>query len=150
NGAGMISGSQFTTGQGGGVYNCTLNNCLVRGNQAGGIGSAAGGGACGGTLKNFTGVQNRWAGMFCSGGAGTDGSQVRNCIVRNNTSLSFPNAADIDGGSASYTCYGSYILGSGSIGNITSDPAFLADGFHLSSSSPCRNTGSSAFASGID
>lgn len=151
NGAGMAFAFQFITGQGGGVYNCTLNNCLVRGNQAGGIGSEAGAGAYGGTLNNCTVIQNQCAGNLPAGGAGTFGSQVRNCIVRNNTAFAFGGAADIDGGSAWYSCYGTYIPGSGSsVSNITKDPLFLSDGFHLSSSSPCLYAGSSVFSSGTD
>lgn len=140
NGAGMTAPFQFRpSSPGGGVYNCNLNNCLVKGNQSGGDG----GGTFGGTLNNCT-LVNNIAGSGVTAGGGAKNSVIRNSIIWNNYASGNNNAS---GGSLQYCCSPSVVSGTG---NITNNPLFLADGFHLSSTSPCRGAGSTAYASGTD
>ncbi len=144
NAAGIEStafGPFYPSSPGGGVYNCNLNNCLVRANQSGGNG----GGAYGGTLNNCTLISNR-AGSGANPGGGANNSILRNSILWDNTSSTSGNN-NASGGSLQYCCSPSVVSGTG---NITNNPLFLADGFHLSSASPCRGAGNSAYASGID
>lgn len=130
-----------STSYGGGVYNCNLINCLVNGNQAG----REGGGVYGGALSNCT-VVNSSIGSGLGSGAGARNSVIRNSILWNN--LRNGVIDDISGtGSSQYSCSGRVVAGTG---NITNNPLFLYDGFHISSASPCRGAGSSAFVSGAD
>ncbi|MEI2722106.1 MAG: PKD domain-containing protein [Verrucomicrobiota bacterium] len=142
NGAGMTAPFQFrSSSQGGGVYNCNLNNCLVRGNQSGGDG----GGAYGGALINCT-VINNYTESLSGAGAGAKNSVIRNSILWNNAARGIRD--DISGnGITQYSCSGKVVSGTG---NITNNPLFLADGFHLSSASPCRGAGNTAYANGTD
>ncbi|NOS70486.1 MAG: PKD domain-containing protein [Verrucomicrobia bacterium] len=144
NAAGLSSNfSFFTLSRGGGVYNCNLNNCLVKGNQAGGEG---GGGVYSGVLNNCTVVNNNIESVL-GNGAGARNSILRNSIVWNNTLRGIVN--DIAGTENSqYSCSGRFLVAG--TGNITNNPLFLYDGIHISSASPCRGAGSSAFASGTD
>jgi len=136
NGAGVRFPNRTYSGYGGGVYNAYLNNCLAKGNQAG-----QGGGTHTSVLSNCTVTGNSIA---TGSGRGTQDCTIRNSIVWNNFgSLS----GDISGGSAEYSCAGNAVSGTS---NITSNPLFLADGFHLSSASPCRGAASAAYTSGTD
>jgi hypothetical protein len=135
NGAGMQYPSPSYFGYGGGAYNASLNNCLVRGNAAGN-----GGGTVNSVLKNCTVTGNSGSGF----GSGTRDSVLRNSIVWNNSGTISGN---VSGGDSQYCCVANTLSGTG---NITNNPLFLADGVHLSSTSPCRNAGSSAFTTGTD
>lgn len=152
-----VAGSGFSNaGSGGGTYGCNLNNCLVTGNSAlqgsgGGTengslnvcalnGNSAplyGGGAYGGSLANCTVSGNTSGGYGTYGGAVASATLV-NCIVYGNSvrpSTTYTN---------SYNCVFSYCdsdpLPSGA-GNIDVNPQFIADGIHLSATSPCLGAG---------
>lgn len=143
NAAGLLPGFQFfTLSRGGGVYNGNLNNCLVRGNQTG----REGAGVYGGALNNCT-VVNNYVDSTIDAGGGVKNSILRNSILWNNTMRGIVN--DIAGTENSqYSCSGRFFVAG--TGNITNNPLFLYDGIHISSASPCRGAGSSAFASGTD
>ncbi|HSY17959.1 MAG TPA: thrombospondin type 3 repeat-containing protein [Candidatus Acidoferrales bacterium] len=115
----LIISNSVSTGQGGGVQNSRLNNCLVNNNSAGSGGGAAsssltnclltgntatnfGGGAYLGVLINCTVVSNSQSapqfGDTFRGGGGAAGSMARNCIIYFNSSAtnespfpSYPN-----------------------------------------------------------
>lgn len=144
---------------GGGIYGGTLNNSLVVGNVA-----ALGGGGYYATLNNCTVVYNQSPGFVNDNGAGTYDCAVQNSIVLYNASyLPFPFGG-IDNFyydpwyyynplylSAEYSYSCTYPLPSG-VGNIdgnSSSPQFI-DLFHITSTSPCRGTGSALYASGTD
>ena len=106
---------------GGGLYQGSLYNSLVRGNSAilGGSGSASS------TLGNCTVVGN-------SRSPAVNLGQLTNCILFSNSS------GDGSASTFSYCCTASLRPG---IGNIGADPQFLPDGFHLANGSPCRAAG---------
>ena len=139
NAAGQLSGGQYSSSaSGGGACNSILNNCLLKGNRAGG----AGGGASGGTLNNCTIIGNSVNSGF---GNGAKDSVVRNSILWNNSGGSALN--NYSGTTIFYSCSPYVAAGNG---NSTNNPLFLADGVHLSSASPCRGAGNPAYASGTD
>lgn len=157
------------TGKGGGAYRCRMGSCLVQGNTA-----LVGGGACGSSISNCTIVGNS-----ASVGGGTyyyaippnnpyvypptssyeepylfayyysapvaETGSVKNSIVYNNTA--WISHANWRREYLEYCCttpLPSYA------GNITNDPMFSADGWHLDPESPCVGAGSAAYASGMD
>ncbi len=157
-----------STGSGAGGSSSTFWNCVLTENKTG----ASGGGAGWSILHNCLVVSNQAVNY---GGGLYNGSNYYNCTVVKNTAA---HGGGVDG--VTYPCliYNSIILGnsassgssnwegtvqgynscsiprlpptSSGFGNITNDPAFVDAAFHLSAASPCRGTGSSAFATGTD
>jgi hypothetical protein len=107
---------------GGGVYQGTLNNCLVAQNSSV---DAEGGGAAYATLYSCTVVNNA--------GVGVAGGVYTNCIVFYNGT-----ADHLSGGVFAYCC--TTVPPSG-VGNITNSPQLFADGVHLLTGSPCIGAG---------
>lgn len=150
---------------GGGVAYGTVDNSLIVGNQA-----HYGGGVLNSSLNNCTVVNNQANTGFSSGdyGAGTLAASpgysgqvliVRNCIVFGNYDFpsGFPdNYYSISSGGQippnyAYSCSestGFQELPPG-VGNILKDPLFI-DLYHISTLSPCYDTGSAAYATGYD
>ncbi|HMF80467.1 MAG TPA: right-handed parallel beta-helix repeat-containing protein [Candidatus Acidoferrum sp.] len=136
---------------GGGVYMTAnaggfVRNCLMVGNNAhtdhGGTNWAAGGGVyfnSGGILESSTVSGNSLDGDMATGGGLAYGNQIRNTIVYGNTAAADPNYYLNQYGPATFDHSDSTPLPPGT-GNIGSDPGF-ASGYHLSSSSPCIDTG---------
>ena len=147
---------------GGGIANGTLNNSLVANNLIIDSGTGYGGaGAFNATLNNCT-VMNNHILTFISYlniGAGTYGGSTRNSIVTGNSdgrlfayngsyfyvpwnddNFYVPTARYF------YSCSSPMPFGTS---NINVSAQFL-DGFHISSLSPCRGTGSAIYASGTD
>ena len=123
---------------GGGVYNATLINCLLTGNNAWQSGQAgAGGGTYSCILINCTVVGNL-------DGGGVVYSTCENSIVYDNPST---GPSQSNSGSSSFTdsCT---TPDPGGVGNTTNDPTFInfAGGdYRLQTGSPCVNAGSNAF-----
>lgn len=118
---------------GGGVFWSTLNNCVLSGNSA-----DFGGGACYGALNNCTVVDNS-AGF----GGGTHGATLSNCIVYYNRAR---NGANWYLGALQYCCTQP---APGGLGNITNAPAFVsADNSRLAWGSPCIDAGNNAYVKG--
>jgi hypothetical protein len=164
----ISANSTAAYGGGGGVFEATLDNCTLSGNSAntgGGavqsilrncmlIGNSAlngsGGGAYGSDLFDCTVVSNS---AFYAGGVYVFvGAQVFNCIVYFNAAQD-TNHSNYSGFAPgfNYTCTAP-MPPSGS-GNITNDPQFvdLASGnLHLQPTSPCVDSGNSAYAMGVD
>jgi hypothetical protein len=139
-GAGLVSNCIITgnrsAGAGGGVYECTLVNCLLTSNTAvagGGIGSA--------TAYNCTIVGNNATNY----GGGVYGGNTYNSIVYYNTAAT-AGTSNYDFAKLSYSCTSPAASGTS---NITPAPAFvnLAGGdFHLQIGSPCIDTGLNGLA----
>jgi hypothetical protein len=120
---------------GGGTYSCSANNSAFVGNTSMGYG----GGAAGGDYNNCTFFSNS-----ADEGGGVVGS-MNNCILYNNISTNGPNYFQ---STLNFCCTTPLPPG---IGNITNDPLFvnIAGGdFHLSSNSPCINSGNNAYVVG--
>ena len=143
---GTVFNSSFITNrafQGGGAMAGNLINCVFYANQA----SAGGGGSRSSTLANCTLVQNTSSALF--GGGSLEG-RLRNCILYLNTA-----AGRTDNYSLSLLEYCSTApLPTNGVGNITNEPAFVAlagGDYHLSTDSPCINSGNNSYAtSAID
>ena len=165
NSAYRLSGSSANlTGKGGGAYRCRMNSCLVQGNNA-----VVGGGACGSIIANCTIIGNSasagggtyyyeysnypptqyYSDPYLSGpyytAPVTESGTVKNSIVHSNTASSY--SANWHGQYLEYCCTTPRPSGSG---NITNDPMFSADGWHIEPESPCVGAGSAAYASGTD
>jgi hypothetical protein len=128
--------SNNTAYSGGGIYESTLNNCLVVSNT----GLYYGGGTYGGTLNNCTVVGNNGVGAYgyYFGHSGTL-CTLNNTIVYYNTLENlngFAGLYSMDHSCSTPAWYGS--------GNITNEPGFVdlsGANFRLQGSSPCINAG---------
>ncbi len=117
---------------GGGAYQGTLNNCLIRSN---GVSvNLYGAAAYSANLNSCTVISNACTGTYQG--------QLTNCIVYYNSVL-FGNHY---GGTFSYCCTIPSVSGAG---NFTNAPQFFADGVHLASTSPCIGAGTNV-ATGTD
>lgn len=119
---------------GGGINSCDARSCLIQANQAG----LQGGGVALGRLDSCTIVENRGQGV--SAGLG-----LRNCIIWGNTPGNLDGSTTVNF-SCSTPVFNGNIPGTN---NLVADPQ-LVDPFHLSATSPCRDTGSPLYASGSD
>jgi len=134
----ILSGN--SAGSGGGSYGGTLSGCTLTGNSALDIfGATAGGGSAGGTLNNCTLTDNS---AYYGGGSYND--TLNNCIVYFNTAVY--EGANWSSSTLSYCCT---TPDPGGTGNITTDP-LLVSSSHIATNSPCRGTGSAAYAAGTD
>lgn len=146
-----LLGNRGTSG-GGGTCSSTLDQCWIEDNVAG----DTGGGARYGSLRNCALVRNRggrgggvWGSVLtnctvvASKGGGAQSATLYNCILWGNEDYNhyWENCT------LRYTC--SQPLAAGD-GNISGDPLFLGDSVHLTAASPCRGTGSAAYAGGVD
>jgi hypothetical protein len=154
------SGEDSYYGMGGGAGDATLYNCILTNNSA----NYSGGGSYGGTMNNCALIANT-AGMYGGGAANTT---LNNCTLTGNSAsqgggtaectlnncINYYNSAGIGANQLySYMAYCCTTPAPGpessSGGNISSEPQ-LADAFHLSAASPCRNAGSAAYATGLE
>lgn len=128
---------------GGGVFQGTLEGCVLAGNAAGG----QGGGASDSTLINCTVEGNSGGGVYASNPGFV---RLTNSIIYFNTApdghgvLNYANVTN-----ASYCCTYPMPPASYGPGNITNAPSFAADNIHLTSDSPCRGAGTNV-VSGVD
>ncbi len=122
--------SNTANGTPGGVYQGTLNNCVVSFN--------AGAGAYNVALNNCTVISN----TFGVAGIGY-GVSATNSIIYSNAG---ENILGILGSTFSHCCTIPAVTGSG---NFTNAPQLFADGVHLTSSSPCIGAGANV-ATGTD
>jgi hypothetical protein len=133
---------------GGGISYGTLNNSLVVLNLA-----TYGGGAYDANMNNCTVVYNHTTTVFNWRGAGTYNGITSNSIVLYNYD-GYPYGFTEDNYSGDwaplyfYSCTSATSLKAG-LGNISANPQFL-DLFHIASTSPCRGTGSTLYATGTD
>lgn len=128
-------------GSGGGAYNCNLKNSALIANSAYSYGTAADGG----TLINCTVISNSVL-DFTEEDPAIYGATLTNCIVIDNTS-SINSPTNYAGSTLAYCCADPLPPGPG---NIDVNPEVLADGFHLAQTSPCIGAGISAAVSGTD
>jgi hypothetical protein len=135
----VMTGNLAWSGDGGGAYGGTLNNCTLTGNSA----SWYGGGAIESRLNNCT-----LTGNSALEGGGAYGCLLNNCIVYFNSD---PN----DGGNydpsstLNYCC--TTPMPTNGVGNITNDPLFVnyaGGNLRLQSNSPCINSGNNAYVVG--
>ena len=152
-GGGCFSGTAYncqfignTAANGGGGYSSFFQNCLLTGNVANG--SFGGGAAYQGTLENCTVVMNHCNSFNGGivGGAYNCGACISS-IIYNNTSFSHASTPNYSGGGYQYNCCTTPLPANGS-GDITSDPMLVnpsGGDFHLSSNSPCINSGNNAY-----
>lgn len=126
---------------GGGADNCSATNCAFTQNRA----VLWGSGINKGTLVSCTITRNLSGGWGAYGGAAAN-AVLTNCIVYQNF--------NIGAGSTNYfSCTFSYSdsdpLPPG-VSNINVDPQLLADGVHLTQTSPCISAGTASVVSGTD
>jgi hypothetical protein len=154
---------RIVVGNGGGVYGGTLNDCILKGNQASGASAynnGSGGGACNATLNNCMVIGN-------SALVGGQGGGAYHCVLNNCTLTG--NSVDGGGGGASlctlnncivyFNMNGNFVEGTlsyccttpdpGGVGNITNAPLFVdTNGWanlRLQSNSPCINAGNNTW-----
>jgi len=149
--------------RGGGAYQGTLNNCILKGNQS----KYGGGGAYGSSLNNCEVIENYCADSL---GGGVRFAVLRNCTVSRNSSYSVGGAEestlyncivwenivtntnsgiDMDYGSDAFNTCSSDGVTHGEDGNITSNPLFVdanEGDFTIQEASPCRNAGDNTYA----
>lgn len=118
-------------GEGGGAYESVLENCAIIRN-----GAVYGGGAVSAArLVNCTVTGNQ-----ASYGGGAEGSTLKNCIVNFNTASA---GANWNNSALQYCCTTPLPNGAG---NIIDLPQFVSStDLHLSSNSPCIDTGNRKF-----
>ena len=153
-------------GSGGGAANCSLANCLIVSNYAdewdgGGVDTCKlktcalvgnssflnGGAANAGSLVNCTVTGNISSGYSTGYGAAVYGAALTNCIVWGNFQRTSNPNTNYASCTLTYSCADPLAAGNG---NISSDPQLLADGVHLSQTSPCIGAGSASAVSGTD
>jgi hypothetical protein len=143
---------------GAGASSGTLNNCLLVDNTA----FQLGGGAILATLNNCTVISNYCSIYVANGngngsGAGAFDCMARNSILLNNFSFHPYPFLQSDNYGNDYTQLNpQYVFtfcdtdpSVANTGNIDAYPQFL-DLFHITSTSPCRSSGSILYASGTD
>ena len=146
---------------GGGLSGGSAYNCVISGNWAARysiIIPSAGGGAEGAAIYNSLITRNN---SYDSAG-GVSGGSVYNCTIIRNTAksgggMSGGNAfnsilyynTDYAASSAGYQYCCAENASSGSGGNITNAPQLLTT-YGIAETSPCRGSGSAAYASGLD
>jgi hypothetical protein len=126
--------------EGGGALASTLNNSVLTGNVAGGMGGGSGGGAWFCVLNSCTVVSN----IATASGSGVSGGTLNNCIVYDNPW--FGNYDTYFYPILNYCC--TTPMPTNGVGNITNDPAFVnptIGDFHLQAISPCINTGNNSY-----
>jgi hypothetical protein len=125
-----LSNNLAEQSDGGGAYSCTLNGCALTMNSS----YLTGGAAKNGVLVNCTVSRNISSGYTSGYGSAVYGALISNSIVWGNghrTSNPDTNYAKC---TVSYSCTDPIAPGAG---NFSADPQLLADGFHLSETSPC-------------
>jgi hypothetical protein len=131
---------------GGGLYECGVTNCAIRGNTS----VDSGGGAYGSTLVNCSVVGNQIRlNTWPEYGGGVANCTLANCIVFLNENHTLVPGATSNYYNSTFTYSCTAPLAAG-VGNIVSDPLLLPDGIHLSANSPCIGAGSASVASGTD
>jgi len=158
NGGGAYSGTvvnsevlgNIATVRGGGLHGYSFSGALIANNSriAGNTAGLDGGGVYAASsseasLKNCTLTGN----TASASGGGSFQATLGNCIIYYNYAPNFANTYIGSPSSIQYCCMTEVRTGAG---NIISEPLFLADGWHLSSNSPCRSAGSFVLTSGTD
>ncbi len=136
NGVFGIPGYDYGADAGGGASFCVLRNCAVTANYA----LESGGGAYYSTLINCTLTGNLAGNPGL--GAGVANCSLTNCIVYSNMGTNNAYSSSFD-----YSCT---VPAAPGVGNLSSNPQLLADGIHLSATSPCIGAGTASMVSGTD
>ncbi len=129
----MIKGN--SAGSGGGVHTATANNCTISGNSA----DWMGGGTYGCTANNCT-ISGNSAGID---GGGDYYSTLNNCIIWDNSA---PSGENFSGSTIRYSCTSPLPEGEG---NFSANP-LLVSASHISPDSPCIGAGANIYATGTD
>ena len=133
--------------KGGGLYaynsstGPTVRNCAIVDNVAAGGGGVHCTNNSGLKLVNCTIASNQ---ADTGGGAirlSNSAISVTNCILWGNLSTTGTKEIHLSGGNSPTVTYSDVEGGYAGTGNINSDPLFLSDGYHLSSTSPCIDVG---------
>jgi hypothetical protein len=131
----MVIGN-FGNQDGGGAANCNLINCAITQNSA----VIYGGGVYNSMLINCTISMNTVGNVSYGLGGGAAGSSLTNSLVFANLNLNGYTAysSNLYSSTLAYCCASPLPTG---LGNISADPQLLADGIHLSATSPCIGAG---------